>query len=70
MSRKLSKQEVENRVISKIIHRIMQLEKIYDARMVERACNRYKNAMASKRQALKHKKRLEDELAQIKRKLR
>lgn len=70
MGKRLTKQETENRIISKIIHRIMQLEKHYDTRMVERACSKYKTAMTNKRQALKQKKRLEDELAQIKRRLK
>jgi hypothetical protein len=68
--KRLTKQETENRIISKIIHRIMKLEKVYEPRLVERACFRYKMDTLKQRKAMKTKQRLEEELAQIKRRLR
>jgi hypothetical protein len=68
--KRLTREQSENRIISKIIHRIMQLEKHYEPKFVERACMKYKMAMAGKRKALQQKKKLEEELAQINRRLR
>lgn len=68
--KRLKKQETENRIVSKIIHRIMKLENVYEPRLVERACFRYKMDTLNQRKAMKNKQRLEEELAQIKRRLR
>jgi hypothetical protein len=70
MGKRLTKEQAENRIVAKLIHRIMQLETHYPAILVERACAKYKTAMAGKRKAMKEKQRLEEELAQINRKLK
>lgn len=67
--KRLTKEQAENRVVSKVMHRIMSLEKIYEPRLVERACSRYKAAMAGKRKAIGQKEKLEAELKEINRRL-
>jgi hypothetical protein len=48
----------------------MNLEKQYRPIFVERACFRYKMAMMGKRKAISNKQRLEEELAQINKRLK
>jgi hypothetical protein len=48
----------------------MNLEKQYSAKLVERACFKYKLAMMNQRRALSKKEKLEEELAQIKKRLK
>ena len=70
MGKRLTNEQVENRITQKIIHRIMQMEKTYEGRLVERACAKYKMAMAGKRKALREKQELEEKLAEINRRMK
>lgn len=64
MGKRLTEQEKEEKLIKKVIDRIIGIEKVYPTRIVERACYRYKNAALSRRNALKEKAKLEEKLAE------
>lgn len=69
MRKKLTEEQRNSKIVSRIIQRIMRFEKIYSPLLVERACAKYKLAMAGKRKYLKEKQRLENELIEVQRKL-
>ncbi len=67
MGRRLTEKEKEEKLIKKVVKRIIGLESVYPKRIIERACFRYKDANLRKRNALKEKQVLERQLAETKR---
>jgi len=66
MGKRLTEKEKEEKLIKKVIRRIIGLEKTYPQRAIERACFRYKDTNLKRRTALKEKEELEEKLAETK----
>ena len=64
MGKRLTEKEKEEKLIKKVIKRIIGLEKIYPQQVIERACFRYKDTNLRRRNALKQKQELEEKLAE------
>ena len=66
MGRKLTRQELEEREVQRIVKKIIGLEKHHEQRLVEKACWRYKNANLDKRRTEDKIQTLEKELSNAK----
>lgn len=67
---KMNDKKKEDKIVSKIIKKIVGFEKEYDQVLVERACVKYKQANVDKRNAEKRIKELELELTNAKARLK
>lgn len=66
MGKRLTEQEREEKIITKVMRRIKSLEKVYPQKLIERACFRYKDANKKKRNAEKDIVGLEEQLQEAK----
>jgi hypothetical protein len=63
------KKEKEEKILKKIVAKIIAFEKRFPPHLVERACYRYKNANAERRSAESKIKSLETQLQEVKSRL-